>query len=175
MNIYETVKTERLSLVPIDESFAQEIFNNFTSEITTYMAVRANDSIDETKIFIEMCVDQRENDISYTYAITSTIGNEFLGCCGINKLQDEIPELGIWLKSSAQGHHYGQEAIGGLILVATEIGLDSLQYFVDKRNTSSKKIAIFYGGKLKGTFNCISKTGNRLIMETYLIPLPQQV
>jgi [ribosomal protein S5]-alanine N-acetyltransferase len=56
---------------------------------------------------------------------------------------DDAPELGIWLKKSAQGAGYGYETIQTLVIWAQEnLTFTYLRYPVDKRNTASRKIPL---------------------------------
>lgn len=92
----------------------------------------------------------------------------------MHNLDRDTPELGIWTKISSHGNHYGKEAIGGLIEFAKNQGYLKLIYPVDKRNISSKKIPIYYGGKLIEN-NKIETTpdGRTLDEEVYEIVLQQ--
>ncbi len=47
-----TIETERLLLVPITMQYVEEIFKEFTPEITTYMFPKSTDNISETETFI---------------------------------------------------------------------------------------------------------------------------
>lgn len=48
-----TIETERLLLVPISLQYAEEIFKEFSPEITTYMSPKPAKDISETKQFIQ--------------------------------------------------------------------------------------------------------------------------
>jgi len=53
-----TIETERLLLVPITMQYAEEIFKEFTPEITTYMFPKAAETIAETKNFIQSSMEK---------------------------------------------------------------------------------------------------------------------
>jgi len=53
-----TIETERLLLVPITMQYADEIFKEFTPEITTYMFPKSAEDISETKTFIQSSIDR---------------------------------------------------------------------------------------------------------------------
>ncbi len=167
MNKYENIFSERLMLVPLSMDYLQEIFANFTDEVTKYMLPETPKAIFETEAFITSSISAREEDTSYTYAVTLSENNEFIGCCGLHKIQDEYPELGIWTKTSAHGNHYGREAVGALITLAKDMGIPELIYPVDRRNIASKKIPLFYGGKLLKK----AETNGKLEIEIYKISL----
>ncbi|MEI6118205.1 MAG: hypothetical protein WCP92_02960 [bacterium] len=53
-----TIETERLLLVPITLQYAEDIFKEFTSEITTYMFPKAAENISETESFIQSSIEK---------------------------------------------------------------------------------------------------------------------
>lgn len=55
-----TIETERLLLVPISMEYVQEIFKEFTPEITTYMFPKSPDAISETEKFIKDSIQKME-------------------------------------------------------------------------------------------------------------------
>lgn len=167
MNKYESKTSERLTLVPLSMDYLQDIFENFTDEITKYMVPNTPKDISETDCFITSSIKQREEDEAYVYAITLSQNNEFIGCCGLHNILGEYPELGIWTKLSAHGNHFGREAVGRLIALAEELGIETLIYPVDRRNVPSKKIPLYYGGKLFKK----AEIGEKLETELYKIHL----
>ncbi len=144
------IESERLRLLSINDSFAPEIFKHFNADIIQYMLPKPADKIEETLNFInESLVGMREN-WNLVLAITKKDTGEFLGCCGLHgKGRHRTPELGIWIKKSAHGHHYGREAIQSLAYwAATQIDLDYLIYPVDRANLPSRKIAESLDGQI---------------------------
>lgn len=55
-----TIETERLLLVPITMDYAEEIFKEFTPELTTYMLPKSPEKISETEDFIKGSMKKRE-------------------------------------------------------------------------------------------------------------------
>ena len=53
-----TIETERLLLVPITLHYAEEIFKEFTPEITTYMFPTSAENISETESFIQSSIEK---------------------------------------------------------------------------------------------------------------------
>ncbi len=140
--------TNRLELVPISHKFEKELFENFTSEVTTYMFPPPSKEISETAKFVEISIKGRENKTDYIYVILLKDTKEFIGTVGLHFREYDSPEFGIWTKISSHGNYYGREAIGGMIEFAKGLGCKKVIYPVDKRNISSKKIPIYYGGKV---------------------------
>ena len=142
------IETDRLCLAPVTQKYTSDIFENFTVEVTKYMYPSPAKQINETENIVEKWIQQRNHKTDYVYAITLKETSEFLGMAGLHNLNKDAPELGIWTKISSHGNHYGREAIGGLIGYAKKLGYKKLIYPVDKKNIASKKIPMFYNGKL---------------------------
>lgn len=159
------IETRRLILVPVSEVYEKEILEHFNEQIITYMAPSVPKDIDETREIVHRFIKQRKDNTDYVYAITLKINGEFVGIVGLHDLNNEVPELGIWIKLHSHGNHYGREAIGGAIDYAKSLGIRKLCYPVDRRNTSSKKIPLFYGGRLVTEYKEIKTPDGRMIEE----------
>ena len=122
-------------------------------------------NIDETQNVVHMFIEQHKNKTDYVYAITLKSTDEFIGLVGLHNLKNEVPELGIWTKLESHGNHYGREAIGGLIDYARVLKIKKLYYPVDRRNISSKKIPLFYGGKLIVDYKEVKTLDDRILEE----------
>src|ERR1700704_1202560 len=108
------ITTERLKLVPVAEKYAENIFHEFTPEVTTYMFPKPAVTIADTVEFIRTSQRQLVSGESLNVSILTIDTEELLGGGGINNINTLIPELGIWIKKSAHGHKYGREAVKGL-------------------------------------------------------------
>ncbi len=171
--LHMEINTDRLKLLPINHKFEEDIFNNFTPQVTTYMTPTPAKNIQETRDIISKFLKDWANQTDYVFAITLKDTDEFIGLTGIHALKSNRPTLGIWTKTSSHGNHYGREAIGGIINLAKTLNLPKVFYPVDKRNIASEKIAIFYNGhKLLSDFKESITSDNRLLLlETYEIIL----
>lgn len=159
------IETERLILVPVSEHHIDPIFEHFTEKVITYMLPNTAKHIDETRSVVQRFIEQRNNNTNYVYAITLKSNSEFIGLVGLHNVKNEIPELGIWTKLESHGNHYGREAIGGLIDLARGLGIKKLCYPVDRRNAPSKKIPLFYGGKLVVDYKEVTTPDGRILEE----------
>lgn len=137
------INTNRLKLIPISYKFEEDIFNNFTPEITTYLISTPAKNIQKTRHMISKALKNWENQTDYVFAITLKDTEEFIGIVGIHAIKSDRPILGIWIKTSFQGNHYGQETIGGIIDLAKTLKLSKIFYSVDKRNIASEKLLYF--------------------------------
>lgn len=149
---FQTVKIEgeRILLSPISAKYREYIFQEFTDEITRLMFPATPNEIGEIDSFVELSIDGMKNKTDLVLVITNIENDEFLGVCGLHgSKQPNEPELGIWLKKSAQSKHIGREAIKYLVIwVKENIAFNYLVYPVDKENIPSRKIAEFLGGKI---------------------------
>lgn len=143
------LETNRLRLEPISERWAEEIFREFTADITRYMLASPAEEITETLVFIVAARKAMCDGTDLVPVILHRESGEFLGCCGLHKVHTSAPEFGIWLKKGAHGNKYGQEAIAAL----KEWGCANLTvshfiYPVDRRNCASRKVALSLGGRV---------------------------
>lgn len=164
--------TERLYLIPVSETHVEDIYTHFNARVTQYMVPVPAKNIDETKAVVRRFIEQREQGTDMVYAVTRKDTREFIGLAGLHHLEQDVPELGIWTKLAAHGRHYGREAIGGLLNYAVGLGIQKVVYPVDRRNIPSRKIPLFYGGRLISEGECIrTEDGRTLEIERYEIEL----
>ncbi|MDG5813940.1 GNAT family N-acetyltransferase [Chitinispirillales bacterium ANBcel5] len=114
------IETERLALLPIDKSWADDIFREFDHEITKYMYPKPAEKIDETYGFIESSLKELREGTTLQLVITKKDTKEFIGCAGLHKIDSHTPELGIWTKKQSHGNGYGLETITAIIQGAKE-------------------------------------------------------
>jgi RimJ/RimL family protein N-acetyltransferase len=143
--------------------YANAICINFTAEITRYMWPSAPKTQEEINQHILLKQSQMKNGEEISMIITDKESGEFLGYASIHQVNSKTPELGIWLKKEAHGHHYGYEAM--LMLktwLSDNLQYDYIKYPVDKNNIPSCKIAEKMGGKVEDRYIKISESGNKL-------------
>ncbi len=165
------IEGERLRLETIAEQFDQDIFQEFTSEVTRYMTPDPPAKIEDTRDFITTSRHSIEAGDNLLFVILSKVTDEFLGCCGLharNKVR--TPELGIWLKKSAHGNGYGREAIHTLVQWSrNNLDIDYFIYPVDRNNFASSKIPESLGGEIVETLKKETPTGKILDLIIYRI------
>ena len=166
------IETERLTLQPVTDDYAQDMFKEFTPEVTRYMFPSSPKEISETKGFIAETTKLRSENADLVLVILSQETSEFLGVCGLHARKNpRQPEFGIWLKASAHGNGYGREAITGLYHWALEtIEADFFVYPVDKDNAPSRKIPESLGGEIFAEEKKATMSGGELDIVTYKIP-----
>ncbi len=145
------IEGDRLKLLVIDNKFEQDIFREFTEEITTYMIPSPTKNIQETRDFIAASRYGIESGYNLQFVVVSKTNQEFLGNCGLhgNDNKAKTPEIGIWLKKDAHGQGYGLEAVTTLVNWSNKhLNLDYFIYPVDRRNIASRKIPESFEGKI---------------------------
>lgn len=164
------IQTKRLKLVPVSSAYAEVIFREFTPAITTYMFPAAPKTITDTNDFIATSQKLIESDEVFNVTILRAATEEFIGGAGISDTNTKTPELGIWVKQSAHGHKYGQEAVHALKSWAdSHLTYDHLRYPVDRKNTPSRKIAETLGGVVRTEYNEQTHDGRSVDMVEYWI------
>jgi hypothetical protein len=163
------ISSPRLLLKPISMEYKEEIFSEFTEEITTYTYPRPAQNIAETEAFIKESLEGLKKGTNLEVVILAKNFQEFLGCAGLHNLNKE-PALGIWIKKSAHGNRYGLEAITALKEWADEnLDYEYLIYPVDKRNIASRKIPESLGGKIVKEYEKLNLSGKILHIVEYWI------
>ena len=98
-----TVTTPRLLLTQISQTYAPQIFQEYTIELTTYMGVIPTSHPDGTGKFIDISLKQWDESIGFTFTIFSAPSSEFLGICSIHAREADEPgpkgdpEMGVWV------------------------------------------------------------------------------
>jgi RimJ/RimL family protein N-acetyltransferase len=150
--------------------YKEEIFKEFTEEITHYMRPCAPKKASETETFIHETMERIKNNQELVVAILKQESQEFLGCAAIHEVGRKDPELGIWLKKTAHGNKYGLEAIAALKYWADiHLSYEYCRYPVDRANIASRKIPEALGGKVVREFDVVSMSGNTLHLLEYRI------
>ncbi|MBI2411985.1 MAG: GNAT family N-acetyltransferase [Deltaproteobacteria bacterium] len=139
---------ERIVLSPVSEEHAQDIFHEFTEDITRHMMPKPLSDMAHAYEFVDTCRKNMKAGLELVLAITKVDSGEFLGICAIHGNNDpQVPELGVWIKKSAHGKKLGKEAVRYLAEWAMKNLLFSyLIYPVDRDNIPSRKIAESLGG-----------------------------
>ncbi|WAL58673.1 GNAT family N-acetyltransferase [Thermocoleostomius sinensis] len=164
------LESDRLLLKPISLDYQQEIFAEFTAEITRYMYPKPAETLRETARYIKEAMHQRDRGTDLTLVILTKDYQEFLGLCGVHRLHTSTPELEVWTKIAAHGHGYGREAIHCLKQwLDAQLDYEYLVYTVDQRNQSSRKIPESLKGTPVQAFEKLSMSGTILNLMEYHI------
>lgn len=165
-----TIETKNLFLKGITLEYKEDIFREFTPEITTHMYPKPAETIKETEAFIETSIQQNKEGSNFQVVILDKKSKDFLGCGGVHNIDQKNPELGIWIKKGAHGQGYGKEAVIALKEWADEnVDYDYLLYPVDAENQASRRIPEFFGAKIAREYDETGMSGNQLHLLEYRI------
>jgi RimJ/RimL family protein N-acetyltransferase len=167
------VESERLLQIPISMEYADEIFREFTDEVTRYMYPPTPAVLSDTVSFIEGATVTLNDRTNLQMVVLEKFSGEFLGCSGVHDLDQAVPELGIWIKTGAHGRKYGMEAVTALIQWAwANLDCEFLSYPVDRRNISSRRIPEAHGGIVVKEWKQMKRNGFEMELVEYRIRRP---
>ncbi len=165
-----TIKTKNLLLQPITLDYKEEIFKEFTPEITIYMFPKSADKIEETIKFIEISMKENKEGSNFEVVVLNKKTKEYLGSAGIHNINTKTPELGIWIKKSAQGNAYGKEAMIAFKEWAdNNLDYEYILYPVVDINYASRRIPEFLGGKISREYDKENMSGIKQHLLEYRI------
>lgn len=175
-SIPESIETERLSLKTITLDYKEDIFREFTPEITVYMKPKPAETIEEIIDFIESSMKSNEGGSNFQIVIIDKNTGEFLGAGGLHHIDTKTPELGIWIKKTAHGHGYGKEAMYALKEWAdNNLDYEYVLYPVAEENIASRRIPESMGGKLEREYDDTNGLGEKLnLLEYRIYPMKKQ-
>jgi [ribosomal protein S5]-alanine N-acetyltransferase len=164
MNLTDLViTTNRLKIIPISEKYLHDMFKECTREVAKYLSFDPSGKIEYMVKYIQLSQIKMQNGEEIPVHITNKITGEFIGCSGVHKINTDNPELGIWIKKSAQRKGFGKETIGALIDWAQKhLQFTYLVYPVAKENIPSRKLIESLGGIQKAEKIFTSPTGKVL-------------
>ncbi len=164
------IESERLRLKAVSLDYQEEIFREFTAEITVFMVPEPPRKNADTIEYIQGAMRKNKAGEDFSASIFDKKNGEFLGGGGLTHIKSREPHLGIWIKKLAHGHGYGKEAVNALKEWAEEnLDYDYLVYPVDRANYSSRRIPESLGGKISAEYEKICPSGKKLNTVEYRI------
>ncbi|MGG6297589.1 GNAT family N-acetyltransferase [Leptolyngbya sp. AN02str] len=164
------LESERVCLKPLTLDYRDVVFLEFTPEVARYMYPKPYASLGEAIEDIRCAMRQQQIGCDLHNVILHRFTREFLGVCGIHRINTDTPEFAIWLKQLAQGHGYGREAIHRLKHWADEyLDYRFISYSVDQENYPSRRIPESLGGKIARQIHVMSLSGRQLNLLEYRI------
>ncbi|CAI8919156.1 GNAT family N-acetyltransferase [Chryseobacterium sp. IT-36CA2] len=134
------IKTEHLTLQPVELIHIDDIFEHFTQEVTRYMPFNPQGNRQDIINFVNESKRTLLQNTDLVMVALDTNG-DFTGCCGIHNITEESVELGLWLKKNSQGKGFGTEIITALLkFLEINFTFKYIVYPVDEENTASRKI-----------------------------------
>ena len=165
-----SIETKRLLLSPLSNDYAENIFMEFTSEITKYMYPKPYENIQKTHDYIEEQLLKLKREIELTLVILKKENNKFIGCLGIYDINTSKPGLWIWIKKSSQNNGYSLESMAELIEWAHKyLKFDYLIYPVSKKNIASRRLPEKNNGIIMAEEKSLGEAGSELDEYEYRI------
>ncbi len=146
---YSHIHTPRLQWHTLSLKYVQEIFKEFTDEVTKYLTASTPSKIEEEEQWIINSADKDNKGICLHRVVTDETWS-FVWCCGIDRIDTKTPTLGLRIKQSARGKWYGREMIGGLLAwLEAHKDFEYIIYRAAVENVGSRKIAESFGGVIQ--------------------------
>lgn len=129
-----------IKIEPFDMKYLSDYYNEFDAEITKYQWPDPFESIDEAKELLQEFIDEMGRDETLFLSVLSDT-DEFLGSVEVHGLDEDCPELGVWIKKSEWGKGYAYQALKAALDIAkSKYGKNEFFYEADTRNVGSRKL-----------------------------------
>ena len=143
------IQSPRLQLSQFQMRDAREVFGFITPGIARFMPWEPP-SWSEYVTRCEKRVQALEPS-QFSFVIRRRDNGECLGMASFEDADSVSPELGLWLKESAQGQGFGREVVAALVEWGhATLGKGSFIYPVAIQNTASRRIAENLHGEIIG-------------------------
>ena len=129
------IKTE-----PFDMKYLADYYTEFDEEITRYQWPDPFESIDDARELLQEFIDEMGRGETIILSVLSET-DEFLGSVEVHGLDEDCPELGVWIKKSEWGKGYAYQALKAALDIAkSKYGKTEFFYESDTRNMGSRKL-----------------------------------
>lgn len=156
------LETDRLCVVPFDYKYLKDYYEEFSEEITRYQYPDSYKSMDEARKQTDEFVGEMQQGRMLELTIVSKTG-EFIGSMEVFGLDEQNPEVGLWIKKSSHHCGYGYEALSALINFLNEFGnYNGYIYAVDERNDASIRLVKKFECEQIGADPVVTESGKKL-------------
>ena len=161
----------RLALRAFTPADAPEVFVAASPAIARFMSWDPSPSLAAFAEVWSQWLLRMAAGTDLSLVIRLRVTDEFLGVAGMHRIGSAEPEVGIWLKETAQGFGYGREAVAAIVQWApAHIGATALIYPVAKQNLPSRRLAESLHGAIVGERKLRKSSGVVLDEVVYRIP-----
>lgn len=151
-----------IKIEPFDMKYLSDYYNEFDAEITKYQWPDPFESIDEAKELLQEFIDEMGRDETLFLSVLSDT-DEFLGSVEVHGLDEDCPELGVWIKKSEWGKGYAYQALKAALDIAkSKYGKNEFFYEADTRNVGSRKLL----DKFKGEYDIEAQAAEALTTDS---------
>ena len=163
------IETDRLRIVPFEMKYLEEYYSEFDEEITRYQYPEPFESISAAEEVLQGFIDcMEQNEMLFLSILTPDGG--FVGGAEVHGLQEEYPELGIWIKKQSQQKGYAYEALTSVLKFSDDnYHKDWYVYEADIRNIGSMKLVEKFENRKKEIDEFETETGKSLVLQRFLI------
>jgi RimJ/RimL family protein N-acetyltransferase len=145
------ITSPRLMLTLFTVADAADVFACITPSITRFLPWEAPASFDDY-----MRLREQRSAIAgprdFSFVIRLKDSGECLGMTSLERTDEPLPELGIWLKEAAHRQGYAYEAVTAVINWASAaFGCEHYQWPVATENVASRRIAEMLNGEVIAT------------------------
>lgn len=109
-------------------------------------------SLAESRAWLKMVKPEWDRGISYAFAIRDRVTDEYLGGCGLNRVDENpVMNLGYWIKTQATGRGVATEATRALVQFGFDyLRLIRIEIVMSTKNQASRRVAEKVGGNFEG-------------------------
>lgn len=139
-NLPENLAAERLDLKKVSVEWLEEIFAENKGNVERYF--HKFEVLGDLQTWINENRRQFERGEKMEMVVLDKNTAEFLGMVSLQRI-NIAPEIGIWIKESAQGKGYAKEAVSAITswYKLREGGEQKINYLVESGNIASIKLA----------------------------------
>src|SRR5215510_11728335 len=161
----------RLRLRAFTAKDVPEAFTLATPSLTRFMGWDPSPSLRAFSEIWRAWLPSMAAGTDLALAVRLKTTGEFLGMGGLHRIDCPQPELGIWIRESAQGLGYGREVVAAIVAWGSaRIRSAGFVYPVVTENRASRRLAESLGGTLVGTAVLRKPSGATLDEVVYRIP-----
>lgn len=175
-----TIKTERLTLVPMGMEFLETTHEYATdAENTRFMTILPNESIEETISFLKGAEAEWKKEAPSFYEFAILLDGKHIGAISIYLNEDRsIGEFGWLLDRNYHGRGYAFEAASALLAHAVDtLGIRHFIAHCDTENAPSRRVMEKLGMTLREEYSGRKNKGSDEERRGYIfgldIPEPQ--
>lgn len=163
------LETDRLRVVSFDYKYLENYYDEFSEEITRYQYPDPYKTLEEASKQVDEFVSEMQQGRMLELIIISKEG-KFIGSMEVFGLDEQNPEVGLWIKKSAHHQGYAYEALSALIQFLNDIGkYKGYIYAVDERNSASLKLVKKFECEQMGVDSLVTESGKKLNLLLYKI------
>ena len=167
----ELIQTERLIITPFDLMSLKDYYEGFDADITKYQYPDPFTTEEDARELLQSFINLM-NQGEMLFLTIFTKAKQFVGSIEVHGLNEEQPELGLWIKKEFQQRGYAYEALSNVIKKVNDAyEKEWYIYEADIRNTSSIKLAEKFTYRKDGIDEFTTETGKELQLCRYIIKL----